>query len=206
MSSRDNAQAAAIAWGNQFYRTTRWRNVRQKALRLYGEHCHKCNATPHNKPLHVDHIKPRSKHPQLSFAMTNLQILCEKCNSKKGNKHITDYRPKEHKILAERYAKNPTNLKHLILERQVGVEEVCRRREQAKKDRKENPSKDKKTRKRMQKDHKTFLRIQKQFLSDVRLGAANGVAKAVLNSYRERLDERTFNRLLKLCNVEHYLA
>jgi 5-methylcytosine-specific restriction endonuclease McrA len=93
------AKSACVAWGNNFYRLPRWRRLREKALKLYGEQCHKCKATEN---LHVDHIRCRKYHPELAFHMTNLQILCEECNTKKGTHHSTDYRPSEHRILAER--------------------------------------------------------------------------------------------------------
>ncbi|MCA1806720.1 MAG: HNH endonuclease [Actinobacteria bacterium] len=45
--------------------------------------------------IHVDHIKPRSAYPGLSFDEDNLQVLCQSCNSRKGAIRFTDYRPKE---------------------------------------------------------------------------------------------------------------
>ncbi|MFC6439812.1 HNH endonuclease [Bowmanella sp. JS7-9] len=30
--------------------------------------------------LHVDHVKPRAKFPELALDINNLQILCETCN------------------------------------------------------------------------------------------------------------------------------
>ncbi len=43
-------------------------------------------------PLHVDHIKPRSKYPDLALDINNLQILCESCNLGKGAWDETDFR------------------------------------------------------------------------------------------------------------------
>jgi 5-methylcytosine-specific restriction endonuclease McrA len=42
--------------------------------------------------LHIDHIKPRSRHPELSLTFSNLQVLCRSCNMEKWNHHATDYR------------------------------------------------------------------------------------------------------------------
>lgn len=42
--------------------------------------------------IQVDHIKPRSKYPELSLDIDNLQILCKACNKEKLNYHSTDYR------------------------------------------------------------------------------------------------------------------
>jgi 5-methylcytosine-specific restriction endonuclease McrA len=41
--------------------------------------------------LEVDHVKPRSKYPELALDLDNTQILCRACNSKKGTAE-TDYR------------------------------------------------------------------------------------------------------------------
>jgi 5-methylcytosine-specific restriction endonuclease McrA len=31
--------------------------------------------------LTVDHIKPRSKYPALALVLSNLRVLCRRCNS-----------------------------------------------------------------------------------------------------------------------------
>jgi len=49
----------------------------------------KCGSTEN---IEVDHIKPRSKFPELRWDFDNLQILCRKCNVLKWNYHSTDYR------------------------------------------------------------------------------------------------------------------
>jgi hypothetical protein len=36
--------------------------------------------------LHVDHVKPRSKYPELALDLDNLQILCAACNTRKGDR------------------------------------------------------------------------------------------------------------------------
>lgn len=76
-----------------FYRTKEWRQLRFKALLKYGRACMCCNAT--NKPLHVDHVKPRSKYPELELELSNLQILCEDCNMGKGGWSEADFRETE---------------------------------------------------------------------------------------------------------------
>jgi 5-methylcytosine-specific restriction endonuclease McrA len=49
----------------------------------------------HGVVIHVDHIKPKSKYPELALEYNNLQLLCEDCNLGKSNKYETDYRPEE---------------------------------------------------------------------------------------------------------------
>jgi len=46
----------------------------------------------HGIVIHVDHIKPRSRYPELSLEIENLQVLCEDCNMGKSNVFETDWR------------------------------------------------------------------------------------------------------------------
>lgn len=79
-----------------FYSSRKWRDLRFKALRLYGFKCMACGMTAADGvKLHVDHIKPRSRFPHLELSLENLQVLCEDCNLGKSNKSEDDLRPKE---------------------------------------------------------------------------------------------------------------
>src|SRR5690606_15930335 len=53
--------------------------------------CMLCQAT--GIELHVDHIKPRSTHPDLALDENNLQVLCKPCNLGKRNRDDADFRP-----------------------------------------------------------------------------------------------------------------
>jgi 5-methylcytosine-specific restriction endonuclease McrA len=77
-----------------FLKSEEWRGLRYKALELHGAECQCCgrNRKTHKVVLHVDHIKPRSKFPELATDLNNLQILCEDCNMGKSNKFDTDWR------------------------------------------------------------------------------------------------------------------
>lgn len=75
-----------------FYDTDEWQLLRRKALRVYGCSCMKCKIT--NTEMHVDHIKPRSKYPELELDFNNLQVLCRRCNKEKADLNEIDYRPK----------------------------------------------------------------------------------------------------------------
>jgi len=75
-----------------FYRTREWFELRYFTLRKLGCTCMCCGAT--NTTMHVDHIKPRSRFPDLELEQGNLQILCEACNLGKSNKDQTDWRTK----------------------------------------------------------------------------------------------------------------
>lgn len=78
-----------------FYSSDAWLKIRFRVLNFYKRKCMCCGST--EKPLHVDHIKPRSKYPELQLTFTNLQILCEFCNKGKSNIYETDFRRKHHK-------------------------------------------------------------------------------------------------------------
>ncbi len=76
-----------------FYQTELWRRVRYKALKLHGGCCQCCGARAGaGRPLHVDHIKPVSKFPELALELSNLQVLCADCNLGKGAWDRTDWR------------------------------------------------------------------------------------------------------------------
>ncbi len=76
-----------------FYWTDEWRAIRYLALKRSQACCDCCGAHPcPGKPLHVDHIKPRSKFPELELELSNLQVLCMDCNLGKSAKDDTDWR------------------------------------------------------------------------------------------------------------------
>lgn len=86
-----------------FYSSKEWRKLRVRVLEKYGCKCMMCGRSPkvHGVVLHVDHIKPRSKYPELELDISNLQVLCEDDNLGKSNRYETDYRPDEDEISNE---------------------------------------------------------------------------------------------------------
>lgn len=76
-----------------FLASWEWSALRYQALLRLGRKCQCCGATPATGAvLHVDHIKPRSKYPELALSLDNLQILCRTCNRGKSNTDETDFR------------------------------------------------------------------------------------------------------------------
>lgn len=69
----------------------RWQKLRYQALREMGHFCACCGSK--QRPFHVDHIKPKSKYPELAWEISNLQILCEDCNMGKSYLFEDDWRP-----------------------------------------------------------------------------------------------------------------
>lgn len=84
----------AVSQKKAFYQSEAWMALRYEVLKKSKGACECCGATPlsSGKPLHVDHIKPRSKFPELALEITNLQVLCFHCNLGKSNKDDTDWR------------------------------------------------------------------------------------------------------------------
>lgn len=80
---------------SEFFSSNDWLRLRVNVLEKYGASCMMCgrNYREDRVKIHVDHIKPRSKYPELALCVNNLQILCADCNIGKGNRFDTDYRP-----------------------------------------------------------------------------------------------------------------
>ncbi|MDE2096550.1 MAG: HNH endonuclease [Patescibacteria group bacterium] len=86
-----------------FYASDAWLRLRYAAIAKYGRKCMACGSTD---KIHVDHIKPRSRFPELELELSNLQILCHDCNMGKSNVDYTDWRPgvsEDAKSLDEEY-------------------------------------------------------------------------------------------------------
>jgi hypothetical protein len=78
---------------DEFLQSYEWRQLRMRVLVKYGSKCQCCGCDPSDGvKIHVDHIKPRKKYPELALVESNLQILCEVCNHGKGNWDETDWR------------------------------------------------------------------------------------------------------------------
>ena len=78
---------------DQFYSSTKWKELRYIALKNSGGCCSLCGARASDGvTLHVDHIVPRSVEPSREFDLGNLQILCDDCNIGKSNRDCIDWR------------------------------------------------------------------------------------------------------------------
>lgn len=78
-----------------FYDSGEWQRLRYRTIMKYGAHCQCCGARGNcDNPIQVDHIKPRSKYPDLQLDPNNLQVLCKDCNRGKGAWDETDWRPR----------------------------------------------------------------------------------------------------------------
>lgn len=81
---------------DRFYRSYQWRKLRVGALEAnrtrYGMLACECCGMIDAAHFHVDHIYPRSTHPDLALDPDNLQVLCDDCNIGKGTKFTTNWR------------------------------------------------------------------------------------------------------------------
>jgi hypothetical protein len=69
-----------------FYSSPEWRLLRAEVIREQGRCCLECGRhVAWDFDLTVDHIKPRSKFPELALDKSNLRVLCRQCNSSKGD-------------------------------------------------------------------------------------------------------------------------
>lgn len=92
---RKGGLSYAEANSDDFLSSYAWRSLRWKVITHYGARCMCCGASPETGAvMHVDHIKPRRKRPDLALDFDNLQVLCEACNHGKGNTEA-DFRPAE---------------------------------------------------------------------------------------------------------------
>lgn len=78
-----------------FYQSKQWASARYAALLRADGRCKCCGASSADGArLHVDHIKPRSKFPELALSLDNLQVLCDLCNVAKSNIDQTNWQEK----------------------------------------------------------------------------------------------------------------
>lgn len=88
--ARKASRLKRAAKGDGFYSSWEWHKARYQILTKYGAVCMLCHST---ERIVVDHIKPRSKFPELELDLDNLQVLCNACNRGKSNDDFTDFRP-----------------------------------------------------------------------------------------------------------------
>jgi len=69
----------------EFYTSQAWLQLRYLAIKNTNGKCQCCGSgASDGAVIQVDHIKPRSRYPELELSLDNLQVLCRFCNSGKG--------------------------------------------------------------------------------------------------------------------------
>lgn len=105
---------------SEFLESREWLDLRYRVLKKRGGSCQLCGSRGSKEnPIQVDHIKPRSTHPQLSLVEGNLQVLCRMCNLGKSNRDDTDWRFKASAELTER-----VNRRRWVLQSATGLEKA----------------------------------------------------------------------------------
>lgn len=77
-----------------FWKSGTWQRLRFEVLAESEGCCVLCGRSyrEHGVAMEVDHIKPRSRFPDLSLDKGNLQVMCFDCNRGKSNRDTTDWR------------------------------------------------------------------------------------------------------------------
>jgi len=71
----------------QFYSSPEWNLIRKQVIKAKGRVCSECGKPITNSSdVTVDHIRSRSKYPELALDKQNLRVLCRSCNSSKGDR------------------------------------------------------------------------------------------------------------------------
>lgn len=83
---------------DKFFFTSDWVILRESVMATYGKKCMRCGSF---KEIQADHIKPRSKYPDLTLSFDNMQVLCRRCNFAKGDHDETDYRGGNFEVVME---------------------------------------------------------------------------------------------------------
>jgi hypothetical protein len=92
---------APVEWppADVFYRSYDWRRLRFDMLERnrarYGALTCECCLATTARQWHVDHVRPRSSHPELALEPANLQVLCQDCNLGKGTRYAPHWRYQE---------------------------------------------------------------------------------------------------------------
>ena len=89
----DKAKKRTKSSSKAFYSSKAWRDLRYKVLKHYEATCMCCGASKETgSQIHIDHILPRSKFPDIALDFNNMQCLCADCNIAKSNTDFTDWR------------------------------------------------------------------------------------------------------------------
>ena len=70
-----------------FYRSAEWQLIRKQVIEEQGAVCQECGVGITDEfDLTVDHVNPRSRFPDGALDVSNLRVLCRRCNSRKGSR------------------------------------------------------------------------------------------------------------------------
>lgn len=76
-----NWKGGATSEANRFYNSLEWKALRRQAFERDNWTCRDC--PQRGGRLEANHIKPRSRFPDLKLVLDNIETLCKKCHDKK---------------------------------------------------------------------------------------------------------------------------
>lgn len=76
-----NWKNGATSIADKFYNSKEWKTVRTEAFIRDNYTCVDCGQVGHQ--LEANHIKPRSRFPELALVLDNIETLCKKCHDSK---------------------------------------------------------------------------------------------------------------------------
>lgn len=102
------ARSEYAAHSRKVTRGPRWKALRLQALERDGWRCVQCGAL---HGLECDHVAPVRDRPDLAYTLSNLQVLCGSCHSRKtrlevGHKPLSPKR-QEWRNLLQDMQRNP---------------------------------------------------------------------------------------------------
>lgn len=80
-SKNPNWKSGATSEADKFYNSKEWKELRKQAFERDHYTCVDCTRV--GRELEANHIKPRSKFPELKLVLSNIETLCKKCHDKK---------------------------------------------------------------------------------------------------------------------------
>lgn len=114
VESRSKTETTVIATALKNKQNFGWKKARYLGFLLFDNQCACCGVQAPNTHITMDHIKPRSKYPELATDLRNLQPLCHDCNVAKCSWDMTDWRTNEQKFKAIHIMHFPQAIHHYI--------------------------------------------------------------------------------------------
>src|SRR5262245_19382627 len=76
--------------GDPFYYSKAWRELRLRALRRARYRCQHCHAhVIQSGGARIDHVIPRKQAPELALQITNVRVLCPRCDNRRHAEKVS---------------------------------------------------------------------------------------------------------------------
>ena len=64
-----------------------YKEARDPLVHRIGDFCSYCEVALHST-VHVEHVRPKSKHEDVELSWSNFLLACDSCNSTKGDEDV----------------------------------------------------------------------------------------------------------------------